>query len=611
MRTAENLSKTVFYCVVQGPLLIAWTRLPGTRGRKPPLWKDLAAVIAPIEVRASLSVGGMEMGSNFAIARSTDDMTGLQNYILGEAKPPPAIWSLLGAYMRGHFTALGPAFIKFGQILSMREELPPVIRRELCLLQDKLPPMSFKQVRKIIEREMDRPLEEVFEYVGEKPVAAASLAQVHHAKLRKEQEEVALKIQRPHLQGIVALDVVYLCDIIVLGIVRRLLPTLAKGADFGIFTTSFRESLAKEIDFHLEERTQSKFRKLIMDHPLHCQSTKIAKTYREYTTTKMLTMEFVHNFYRLDRIMDELTPQQLLDFATTKLKGLPESISIQLMWAQVALQLEGLSRWGFSHGDVHLGNLYALAPEKEGDPWKMFLCDFGMMIEESEAFRSMALEAGLGLSYYWDGAILGQAFAKESSEPVPPKNLDRLIDHMRNVMNKYFVETQEGGEKVWRPTIQRGSQVTVISDLMYGCATLGLKLTPAIWLLLKNFSYICNAVTVMWIGLNATQCWAPHPKKYVKDMVFHDLEAKNITNLRDSLPEVLGVVREYDRQQILNAVNYGSPIVPLEMVLTDEWDVRELATSNIGGDGHRQDGEIEQATEACYLADRGQTSDSP
>jgi hypothetical protein len=212
MRTAENLGKTLFYVLMQGPFLIAWTRLPGTRGRKPPFWEDLAEVIEPITGRPSLSVAGMQMGSNFALATNTDDMMGLQGYIVSGARAPSRMWSILGAYIRGYYTCLGPAFIKFGQIMSMREELPASIKKELALLQDKLPPMSFKQVKRIIEREMDRPLEEVFEYVEENPIAAGSLAQVHQAKLRKEQAEVALKIQRPHLQGIVELDVVYLCD---------------------------------------------------------------------------------------------------------------------------------------------------------------------------------------------------------------------------------------------------------------------------------------------------------------------------------------------------------------------------------------------------------------
>ena len=251
----------------------------------------------------------------------------------------------------------------------------------------------------------------------------------------------------------------------------------------------------------------------------------------------------------------------------------------------MAIQIEGLSRWGLSHGDVHLGNLYALAPEKPGDNWKMFLCDFGMMIDESEAFRAMSLEVGLSFTYYWDGTIMGRAFAKQSTEPVSPKNYDKLLDHMKNAINKYFQESQEGGELVWQPIIQRGTQVTTVSDLTYGAATLGLKMAPENWLLLKNFAYLCNMASSMWTSFNPSSMWAPHCKKFVRDMILHDMEAKNVTNLRDSLPQLLHVVRERDRKEIMKALETFQPVKPMEQLWSFEWDVRELATPSIGGDG--------------------------
>jgi predicted unusual protein kinase regulating ubiquinone biosynthesis (AarF/ABC1/UbiB family) len=475
---------------------------------------------------------------------------------------------------------MGPAFIKFGQILSMREEIPPVIKAELCLLQDKLPPMPFSTVVKILERELDRPVYEVFEWVEETPLASASLGQVHRARLRAEQADVALKIQRPYLQGIAALDTVYLCDIWI-GIMKRLLPTFAKGADFGMFTTSYRESLAKEIDFVLEERTQSKVRRLVEGHPIYSQGTKIARTYREYTTTKLLTMELVKNYYRLDRIFDEFEPQQLVEFATTKVEGLPPELPLQLVWAQISMQLEGLAHWGIAHGDVHLGNLYALAPSEECDHWRLFLCDFGMMIEETEGFRIMCLESGASLTYYWDGAIMGRAFAKQSTKPVSPKNKEILIDSMATQVNRFFADGRDGCEKLWVVRLQRNTPNTMASEVMYACATLGLSLAPENWLLFKTMSYTLNMGMTMWTSLNGTQMWAPHAKKYIKDVINHDLDAKNISNLKGSLPQILALLRDHDRKQIMGALDNGSSVVPLENVWVNDWDVRDLAKTAV------------------------------
>lgn len=576
LRMGELGFKALRYWCFRAPLLVAWTRLPGLRDISPP-YKGLGEVLAPAKARASLSLGGGQMGSNFALAQNAADMSQLQGALLSDVRPPSRLWSVAGCVMRGFFTDMGPAFIKFGQILSMREEVPPTVQRELQLLQDKLPAMSYKQIRKILERELDRPVEEVFEWVEETPLATASLAQVHKAKLRKEQEEVALKIQRPYLAGMVALDTVIICDVF-FAIVNAMLPTIRKSSDTGVFTSSYRDSLTKEIDFILESRAQDRYRNLVAKHPIYSQATKVAKTYREYTTTKLLTMELVKNYYRLDRIMDELTPQQLWDFASTKLEGLPPETPLQLVFAQFGLYLHSLSHWGFSHGDAHLGNMYALAPEKEGDPWRIFLCDFGMMIEASEYERLTAIGVGLGLAYHWDGTYVGLAFSLivRNWDELDDKAIQKLCDYMSTMSSKYFVETKDGAEKIFYPRIQRGTSTNVVSEVLYGTATLNIKAPPFSWLLFKNMSYIANMSLSLWTSFNPNNAWVPHCKKYLKDFLVWKMDSMNVTNLEGSLPQLLEVLRTHDRDQMLNFMRTGEPVRPLEALVGDDWDIRSV-----------------------------------
>ena len=593
LRILELAFRTLRYVFFRGPLLIAWTRLPGLRGIRTP-YKGLDEVLAPVRDRASMAVGVGQMGSDMALAQGALQMSEIKEAILGGRKPPSRIWSVFGCFLRGFFTDLGPAFIKFGQILSMREEVPPTVKRELQLLQDRLPPMNYRQVRKILERELDRPVEEVFEYVEEVPIAAASLAQVHRAKLRKEQEEVALKIQRPYLQGVVAVDTVIVCDVIV-GLVNVLLPTVRKSTDTHIFTNSYRESLAKEIDFILEERSQTAFRNLVMKHPIYSQAAKIARTYREYTTTKLLTMELVKNYHRMDRIFDELAPQQLWDFAATKLKGVPPEIPLQLIWAQIAVEVEGMLHWGLSHGDMHLGNLYVAEPEGEGDNWKIFLCDFGMMIDESQDDRLLAMRMGLSMMYFWDGDALGKTVGLIPGNETKSLAIQKFSDVMGQVIAKYFVDEGDGVERALYPVIQRGTSSNVLSEFTYAAATLGLKLPPFGWMLFKNFSYLANTGLSFWNGIDPAHMWAPHCKKYVKDLVLSDIDDKNVTNMTESLPDILSNLRPYDRQQVMNGLLNGAEVKPLESRWGNAWDIRGL----FGVNGSRLSGELAQSQSEC------------
>jgi len=106
----------------------------------------------------------------------------------------------LGAHLRKNFEELGPTFVKFGQMLSLRFDIfHPAICKELRKLLDDEKPVSFRKIKSILEKEYDSPLEKVFKSFDEIPLATASIAQVHRAKL-KTGEDVIVKIRKPSVK---------------------------------------------------------------------------------------------------------------------------------------------------------------------------------------------------------------------------------------------------------------------------------------------------------------------------------------------------------------------------------------------------------------------------
>ena len=575
VRMMEHAFVILRYLFVRAPVLMLWTRLPVTRGRHPPFCRNLAEVLAPIDSRPSLSLGGRQLGSELADADDAGEVSGLMDDLVASVERPPRIWSLVGSVLRGLHTEQGPAFIKFGQILSMREELPPTIKKELQLLQDKLPPMGPKEAKKRLEKELGKSPEAVFEWVDYTPIAAGSLAQVHRAKLRREQEEVALKIRRPYLEGIVALDTIIICDIGI-GLMNRILPLFRKSTDTRLFTSSYRESLEQEIDLVLEARYQEEYRRRVMSHPIYQQTNHVAKIYPEYTTTKLIVMELVKNYHRMDRLLDELTPQQLLDFATTRVEGYPQDVPLQLAFSQVALCIEGMSRWGLSHGDFHLGNLYALEPQKEGDNWKIFLCDFGMMMDLDESERVMTLQAIIGLDYFCKGSVLATAFMSDTDEPMTRKQKEKAIHAMDTVMKRYFSQPEYGGESALPFVIQLNSPTNPLSAIVYAAATLGLKGNATYyWLLLKNFAYATAMILTLATNLDVAPMMGDHPHKFMKDWAMAEIGELDVADLHTRIPEKLKYLRYGDRKKVFKSLATGEPIVPNKKSwYTDRKDVR-------------------------------------
>jgi len=161
-----------------------------------------------------------------------------------------AVDRLRGRTLRRALTRLGATFIKLGQVMSTRPDLfAPGLIGELRLLQDELPPFSFAAARAQIERELGRPPSEVFSELDERPVAAASVAQVHRGRLARTGVEVAVKVLRPDVRAKTERDG------IILSAAARLLAQVsevARHADLEGHVREFIDGVLAQTDLSLE-----------------------------------------------------------------------------------------------------------------------------------------------------------------------------------------------------------------------------------------------------------------------------------------------------------------------------------------------------------------------
>ncbi len=243
--------------------------------------------------------------------------------------------------LRLAFEELGPTFIKFGQILSTRPDfLPPDYIRELEKLQDKVLPIETLRIRECIEKELNKPLNQVFKEFNEQPVASASLSQVHKAVLPNG-ETVALKIQKPGIRTTIEVD---------LSILESLADMLEKRLRNGPFyspksiVAEIKKTIRKEMDFLNEAHNFDKFRNNFKD----IDYIKVPKVYWELTTEKLLTMEFIEGV-KISEITQEKYRQQF------DLKKIANQAAEALL-KQILLD-------GFFHADPHPGNLFVQSPD--------------------------------------------------------------------------------------------------------------------------------------------------------------------------------------------------------------------------------------------------------
>jgi ubiquinone biosynthesis protein len=254
-----------------------------------------------------------------------------------------------GRRLREMLDELGPTFVKFGQLLSTRPDVIPAdIVHELRGLQDDVTPIAFGEVRRVIESELGLTIEQAFLELDEKPLAAASIGQVHRAVLPTG-EAVVVKVQRPGAPRQIESDLQLLRS------AARVVRERVRALDFvdaDELVSEFARSIRQELDYGNEARNAETFRRNFGDS----EDVVVPKVIWRYSTARVLTLEFLQGIHFRDIDLRQLSSEERRELA----------------YRMTDAWMTMIFRHGFFHGDPHPANILLL------DDGRIGLVDFGL-----------------------------------------------------------------------------------------------------------------------------------------------------------------------------------------------------------------------------------------
>lgn len=271
---------------------------------------------------------------------------------------------------------MGGLLIKLGQFLSARADLLPTeALAELIQLQDEVPAERFSNIRRIIEQELGSPTETLFSSIDPISAGAASLGQVHRARL-KDGRVVALKVQRPNIERIVRADLRAIR--FVLELVRRLAPSMDRVMDFRALYGEFSRTVYEELNYEREGRNAERFAQLFEDDP----GIRVPSVIWEHTSRRVLALEWIDGI--------KVTDLAALDAAKVDRDALAQRIT--------GSYIRQMLQFGFFHADPHPGNIFIQPDPSENGGFRIIFLDFGMTGSITMRMKQGLRDAFLGLT---------------------------------------------------------------------------------------------------------------------------------------------------------------------------------------------------------------------
>ncbi|WP_305064935.1 ABC1 kinase family protein [Methanococcoides sp.] len=379
---------------------------------------------------------------------------------------------------------LGPTYVKFGQLMSMREDLiPKEYAEEFSKLQDDVPPFDYSEIERIIEEELGKKVENLFLSFDKKPVAAASLGQVHRAKLHGG-TEVAVKVQRPGIRKVIDSDLDILYSIA--GFAEEHVEE-AKLYNPVEIVDELQRSIYAEMDYTQEARNIERFQNNFKKDP----NIIIPGVYWEYSSRRVLTLDYIDgiksdNFKKIDEL------------------GLDRD---KIAECGAEAFMKQIFEDGFFHADMHSGNVLIM------EDGRIALLDFGMVGHISKEIRNLLIDALISITR----GDVNQFLEVLKDFGMVPTEIDVhafKIDY-EHVLNKYYSRS-----------LKQLDTPLMIAEMMALLRKFKIRIPPNIALLFKGVITVSGFGLQMVPDFNVTVIAEP----YARDIMRTRFRPRNIAD---------------------------------------------------------------------------------
>jgi ubiquinone biosynthesis protein len=381
-----------------------------------------------------------------------------------------------GQHLREMLDELGPTFVKFGQLLSTRPDvLPPDIIAELRGLQDDVRPFPVADVEQVIAEELGLTVDQLFLEFDERPVAAASIGQVHRATLPNGRR-VAVKVQRPGAPRQIEADLALLYQ------AARIAKERVRALDFidaHQLVDEFARSIRQELDYRLEARNADTFHRNFAGHP----HVRVPRVYWSYTRTRVLTLEWLEGTQVADVDPEHWSIEDRRDLAHVMAET----------WMTM------IFRHGFFHGDPHPANILVL-----GRPDLIGLVDFGavgkLTDDDMSKLTRMFIDA-----------------AAENVEALPRRLADLGVRYPREREDEFLAELRELYYRYYGASLAEIDPLQVIREVFGLIYSLNLQLPTRFLLLDRSIATLASVGIELYPDFNVFEVAKPYARGLLLD----------------------------------------------------------------------------------------------
>ena len=419
-----------------------------------------------------------------------------------------------GKHLRELLDELGPTFVKFGQLLSMRPDiLPPDIIAELRGLQDDVRPFSYEEVERVIQEDLGLPIERLFLEFDREPIAAASIGQVHRAVLPNG-HKVAVKVQRPGAPEQIEADVGLLYQ------AARIVKERVRALDFvdvREVVDEFARAIRQELDYRLEARNAQTLHRNFVGHP----HVHVPRVYWSYTRARVLTLEFIEGFQLAD--IDES------GYTVDQRRRLAEVISEA--WMTMVF------RDGFFHGDPHPANILVLKPDVIG------LVDFGLAGKLTDDDIAKATRLFIDV-------------ANENVGDLPKRLADLGVRYPKEREEEFLQEIRELFYRYYGASLAEIDPLQVIREVFGVIYSLNLRLPTRFIILDKAIATLASVGVELYPQFNVFEVAKPYARSL---LIGRYTPQRMISRARRESFKLAGIFAEYPYQlhDVLEQVRDG------------------------------------------------------